>query len=128
MALILIADDLPSVRRLLQLTLAPRHTVIEAEDGDEALTLLRQHRPDVAILDVTMPVRDGLEVCRTIRSDPDLCDTAVIVISGNAGEGDASAAGADRFLAKPFLPSALLRAVEALTDRPEIREVAPACV
>jgi CheY-like chemotaxis protein len=115
------------VRHLLQLTLAPRHTVIEAEDGDEALALLRQHRPDVAILDVTMSVRDGLEVCRLIRSDPDLRDTAVIVISGNAGEGDALAAGADRFLAKPFLPSVLLRAVEALTDRPGIREAAPAC-
>jgi CheY-like chemotaxis protein len=114
MATILIADDQESVRRLLQLTLADRHTVIEAEDGGEALDLLRRYRPDVAVLDVVMPGLNGLQLCRLLRADPDLCGMGIIVVSATASDDDVQQAGADRFLAKPFLPSALLRAIDDL--------------
>ena len=112
MALILIADDHASVRRLLRLTLSARHTVIEAEDGGEALDLLRAYRPDIAILDVVMPVLNGLQLCRILRRDPSLNDLRIIVLSANASEHEAQQAGADFFLAKPFLPSRLLDLID----------------
>jgi CheY-like chemotaxis protein len=67
-----------------------------------------------AILDIVMPGRDGFEVCRAVRADPDVRDMPLILISGNATEAEARAAGANAFLAKPFLPSALLAIVDAL--------------
>jgi CheY-like chemotaxis protein len=97
MAVVLVADEIKSVRYLLRLTIGRRHTVIEARDGDEALALLRQHRPDVAVLDVTMPARSGLQVCRLLRADPDLRGTGVIVMSANGCTDAAYQAGADRF-------------------------------
>jgi two-component system, OmpR family, phosphate regulon response regulator PhoB len=112
---ILVADDAPSVRKLLRLILEPAHTVIEAEDGGDAIRQLQAHRPDVAILDVTMPVKTGLDVCRQLRSDPDLADTGVIVITANGVQTDRSmamAAGADQFLTKPFSPVSIMRVVE----------------
>jgi two-component system phosphate regulon response regulator PhoB len=115
MSTVLIADDHPSLRRLLRMTLDQRHTVIEAKDGGEALELLRRHRPAVAVLDVTMPILNGLEVCRLIRADPDLRHTAIIIISANANENAALHAGADRFIAKPFRPTVLFDAVDQLS-------------
>jgi CheY-like chemotaxis protein len=102
------------LRRLLRLSLAPPHTVIEAADGGEALALLRQHQPNVAILDVAMPVLDGLALCRLIRDDPDLCDIGIIVASGSADGADALRAGADRFIGKPYRPRDVLAALDEL--------------
>ena len=114
---ILVADDAPNVRKLLRLILEPAHRIIEAVDGDDALRQLAAHRPDMVILDVAMPGRTGLEVCRRLRSDPDaaLASTGVIVITANGVQTDRSmalAAGADRFLTKPFSPAGIVRAVE----------------
>jgi CheY-like chemotaxis protein len=114
MATILIADDSADIRRLVRLTFDGRYALLAAEDGAEALELLRQHRPDVAILDVVMPALSGLQVCRLVRADPDLAAIRVIVISANASAEPAYDAGADRFIAKPFSPSLLLVAVDEL--------------
>ena len=118
MASILIADDSPPMRTLLRVTLrAANHDVVEARDGDEALTLLAEHRPVVAVLDVTMPRRTGLEVCGAVRADPVLATMGLVVISANGLESDARAAlaaGANRFLAKPFSPRKLLDTVAKL--------------
>jgi CheY-like chemotaxis protein len=115
MSTVLIADDHPSIRRLLRMTLDQCHTLIEAKDGVEALELLRRHRPAVAVLDVTMPGLTGLQVCRLIRADPDLRHTAIITISANANADAALQAGADRFIATPFRPTVLLDAVDHLS-------------
>jgi CheY-like chemotaxis protein len=112
---ILVADDTPSVRKLMRLILEPTHLVIEAGDGDDALRQLIDRRPDLAILDVAMPARTGIEVCRQLRQDPRLAATGVIVMTANGTPGDRSialAAGADEFLAKPFSPGRILRLVE----------------
>src|SRR5215210_7988294 len=112
---ILVADDAPSVRKLLRLILEPTYLVIEAGDGDHALRQLVDHRPDLAILDVAMPGRTGLDVCRQIRLDPRLAGTGVIVITANGTPTDreaALAAGADHFLPKPFSPGTIVRLVE----------------
>lgn len=114
MATVLIADDIKAVRQLLRLSLGQHHHVVEAADGGAALEQLRLHRPDVAVLDVDMPVLDGLDVCRRLRADADLRDIGVIILSASVGAADADRAGADRFIDKPFRPSALLAAVNDL--------------
>lgn len=115
MVSILVADDSSSVRKLLRLILEPAHVVVEAVDGDDALRQLIDRRPDLVMLDVTMPARTGIDVCRQLRQDPRLASTGVIVMTANGTPGDraiALAAGADQFLAKPFSPGLVVRLVE----------------
>jgi CheY-like chemotaxis protein len=121
MVVVLVADDNVAVRTLLRLTLGPSHVVIEACDGAEALELLHQRHPDIAILDVVMPTFDGLEVCRRLRQNPALRDTPVIILSANATDDEAQRAGANAFIAKPFLPSAVLAGVDALVRQRLVR-------
>ena len=91
MARILIADDSAPLRLLMTRVLeADGHQVFEAVDGDQALDVLTEHRPDVAILDVVMPGFGGLEVCRAVRADTGLRDMTIVIVSGN-DESDAVA-------------------------------------
>jgi CheY-like chemotaxis protein len=112
MASILVVDDEPSIRRLLRLTLGPDHQIGEAADGAEALRLLRASPPDIAILDVAMPVMDGLAVCHAVRTDPSLAQVGIIIVSAYADAADARVAGADGHLRKPFRPLELLALVD----------------
>lgn len=114
---VLIADDEPSLRALVRATIASeRYRVVEAVNGDEAWALTRQHRPSVVLLDVQMPGRNGLEVARAIRADPDLArGTRIIMVTARGQPQDvwaAGSAGVDRYLVKPFSPLELLTAVE----------------
>lgn len=115
MATVLIADDDARVRRLLRSTLdCGGYAVLEAADGDAAVAAVRAHRPAVAVLDVQMPGRSGLDVCRALRADPDLAGTGVVIVSADATADDAERAGADAFLPKPFSPLRLLAAIDEL--------------
>jgi CheY-like chemotaxis protein len=113
---VLIADDQPSLRLLVSATLASDDlNVIEASDGDEAWELIREHHPDLTLLDVQMPGMTGLELARAIRSDGELAATHVILLTSKAQQTDIDAglaAGADRYLTKPFSPIELLDEVE----------------
>jgi CheY-like chemotaxis protein len=121
MATILVADDAPNIRTLLRVVLQPAHRVIEADDGEQALTRALAHRPALAILDITMPGLTGLDVCRRLRENPDLQAMPVIIITANGAPGDratALEAGADYFLTKPFSPAVISELVTAaLGDR-----------
>jgi CheY-like chemotaxis protein len=116
MKTVLIADDEPSLRVLVNATIASEdYQVVEAMDGDEAWGLMHRYRPDVALLDVQMPGRTGLELTRAIKADPELAGTTVILLTSKAQDSDVQAgleAGADRYLTKPFSPLELLAAVE----------------
>ena len=112
MADILVADDEPTLRRLLRATFGPDHRVTEATDGAEALRRLLEGRPDLAILDVAMPGIDGLAACRAARAEPSLAGLGIIVLSAYASGADALAAGADRHLRKPFSPLELLATID----------------
>ena len=114
MATILVVDDEPTIRHLLRITLGPDHRIDEAGDGDEALRRMRMDCPDLVLLDVAMPIMDGLAVCRAARAEPSLAGVGIIVVSAYAAEHDAIAAGADRFLRKPFSPLALLGMIDEL--------------
>src|SRR5688572_27698249 len=105
MARVLVADDSAQPRLLVRRTLLHGgHEVLEAADGEEALRVLRDERPDVAILDVVMPGLSGLDVCRAARRDAALAVIGFIILSANATPRHAAEAEADRFLAKPYVP------------------------
>jgi CheY-like chemotaxis protein len=113
---VLIADDEPNLRRLVHATIkSDQYEIVEATDGDEAWQLLQAHHPDVALLDVQMPGRTGLDLVRLIKAAPELASTHVILLTSQARETDIHAglsAGADRYLTKPFSPLELLTVVE----------------
>jgi two-component system nitrogen regulation response regulator NtrX len=118
MARLLIVDDERNLRRMLASVLeAEGHEVATAADGDEAVLELERSEPDVVLLDLALPGRDGLNVLGTIRSRwPDL---PVVMMSGRASLSDAVRAtkiGAFHFLEKPLSPEALLLAVEGAAE------------
>lgn len=114
-ARIVIADDDGDIRRLVAFTLRRRgHTVYEASDGAEAEALIRDERPDLAILDVTMPERTGTEVAQAIAGDAELGQIPILLLSakGQPGEIEAGlASGATAYLVKPFTPKRLAEQV-----------------
>jgi len=91
------------------------YKVVEAADGLEAWAMIQQYKPSLVLLDVQMPGRSGLEVLRSVRADPSLLATRVILLTSKAQEHDVEAgliAGADFYLTKPFSPLDLLTRVE----------------
>jgi len=115
---ILIADDDPQIRLLLRLLLRREgHVVSEAADADTALAAIRTRRLSVAILDVAMPGRSGLDICRLIRANRKFVGLGVIIVSASATEEQVKEAGADAFLTKPFSPAQLLSMVGDLVSR-----------
>ena len=115
MTTLIVADDDPSLRLLVSATIGSDHdTVLEAADGDEAWKLIQTHRPTVAVLDVQMPGKTGLELTQAIKGDPVMAGTKVILLTAKGQTTDVEAglaAGADCYLTKPFSPLALLKAI-----------------
>jgi CheY-like chemotaxis protein len=116
MRTVLIADDEPSMRLLVHATIeSDDYAVVEAVDGAEAWAMVQKLRPSLVLLDVQMPQRTGIEVLRSIKADPSLAGTKVILLTSKAQESDVEAgliAGADFYLTKPFSPLDLLTRVE----------------
>jgi DNA-binding response OmpR family regulator len=116
----MIAEDEPNIVTSLEFLLrkAGFDTRI-ARDGEEALGVLTAFRPDVVLLDVMLPRRSGLEVCRFIRTEPALAGTRVLMLTAKGGHHDVQkglAAGADDYLTKPFATQELLARVKALAN------------
>ena len=116
---ILLVDDHESILMILEGLLARRDIhFLRAGCGEEALYLTRQEHPDVVLLDVCMPGMDGLEVCETIKKDPDLSSTRVILMSAVIGENGlregGEEVGADGYLGKPFNPEVVRKGVGAM--------------
>ena len=117
-ATVLVADDEPAARRLLRRILEPAgYRVVEAATGREALALADAERPDLLILDITLPDMDGVDICRRIKSDPATHLTPVIHITGLTTREHrlrALDAGSDEFVGKPFDIEELLLRVRSL--------------
>jgi len=119
-ATIVLAEDQEDIRRVIvRLLQRAGHTVVATVDGVEALDAVHQHRPDIVITDVGMPRMDGLQLCRAIRADPQLCDIPVMVVSGALLPDDPAAAeaGVSTIVTKPFMPPDFLCQVEHLLVR-----------
>lgn len=117
---VLVVEDNPAIQRLLRHVLeAAGHRVSVAENGAEGVAALRRHPFDIALMDLRMPVLDGVRATGQIRADADprVRATPVLALSADVmeGEGDRmAAAGFDGFLAKPVDAPALLQAIQRL--------------
>ena len=100
---ILLCEDDQNLRQLLRVVLGGGYRFLEATNGDEAIRLALEERPDLVILDLMLPKLSGLDVLARLRSEPAAGRPRVIVMSAWADAEDAAlSAGADRFIAKPF--------------------------
>ncbi len=117
-ARILVADDDRKQAALLRVYLERAgHSVVSVHDGREALAECRRRQPDLALLDVMMPVLDGHDVCHVLRADGDV---PIIFVTARASEDDlvqGLRVGADDYLTKPFSPRELVARVEAVLRR-----------
>lgn len=114
---ILVAEDSPTTRRKIAGILEEKgYRVLTAEDGQQAIELTHQHHPELVVLDIVLPKKNGYQVCRSIKSDPDLA-IKVMIVTSKAMEKDriwSEKQGADGYLAKPVDPAELIAAVEEL--------------
>lgn len=113
--LVLIVEDQSDLRRLYaqQLTISG-FDVIEAADGAQAVTWTSLHDPDVVLMDLSLPVLDGWEATRRLKSDEKTAHIPVVALTAHDGAGDlqqATAAGCDWFVPKPCPPDALIAEV-----------------
>jgi DNA-binding response OmpR family regulator len=119
--LILVADDDDDVRELVVFRLERAgYEVITAGDGEEALKLALERRPDICVIDVMMPKLDGYELTERLHAAEELAGVAIMLLTASVQEADVErgfAAGADDYIKKPFSPAELLERIVALAER-----------
>lgn len=119
--ILLVADDDPEIVTMLSLRLGKRgFEVLEAADGIQTLELARKHHPDLIILDVMMPGKNGWEVARELRQDDTTKDIGIVVLTAigeTMNEMTSPLYGADEYLDKPFEFSDLEAKIKATLDK-----------
>jgi two-component system cell cycle response regulator DivK len=112
---ILVVEDAEDNRRILRDLLSMAgYDLVEAYDGVEGVAKAAEHKPDLILMDIQMPVMDGYEATRRIKADPALKSIPVIAVTSYALSGDEEktrAAGCDGYIAKPFSPRQMLAKV-----------------
>lgn len=117
---VLIVDDEPHIVLSLEFLLERAgYETAAAADGEEALAMVRRLRPEVVLLDIMMPNRNGYEVCQAIKSDPELRSTPVIMLSAKGQEVEVLKGlelGASSYVTKPFGNTEILEAIRAVIE------------
>jgi len=115
---VLVVDDEPNIVLSLEFLMTQAgYDVQVARDGEQALQAINDSKPDLVLLDIMMPDPDGISVCESIRSDPDLRDMPVIMLTAkgrNLEREKGLAAGASDFITKPFSNREVIERVAAL--------------
>ena len=118
---ILIADDEPDILEILQYNLAAEgYQVITAKDGDEAIEKAKAFHPELIVLDIMMPKKNGIEVCNILRMQPAFGETLIIFLTALSDEKNqihGLETGADDYVSKPISPKVLISRVNALFRR-----------
>jgi two-component system cell cycle response regulator DivK len=118
---ILMVEDTEDNRQIIRdLMESVGYDLIEAEDGAAGVAMAIEHRPDLILMDIQLPVMDGYEACRRIKADPELRHIPIIAVTSYALSGDETktkAAGCDGYLAKPFSPRQLLAKMNEFLER-----------
>lgn len=120
---ILIADDEAQIREILRIYFEKEgFEVIEAEDGAAAILKVQSEKPDILLLDIMMPVLDGIEVCKQVRK---MSDLPIIMVTAKDDDDDRIAGleiGADDYITKPFNSSEVVARVKAVLRRAGTQE------
>ena len=118
---VLVVDDEEPIRELLRYNLEKEGYAVEtASDGLKAVEMAKKFHPDLVLLDIMMPVMDGVEACRRIREIPEIQKTFVIFLTARSEEYSEVAAfdvGADDYITKPIKPRALISRIQAMFRR-----------
>lgn len=123
---ILVIDDAAMFRDLASFVLSRSGRVVTASTGEEGLAAARRERPEVAVVDLDLPQMNGDAVCKEIKNDPGLADTAVILVTFRASADDharAVRAGADDILSKPIDQRQLVISVNRFLRVPVLRSI-----
>lgn len=112
---ILLVEDSPTEMKLMQQALQGKgYNLISAIDGEEAMQKVTQHKPDLVLLDIILPKKNGFQVCRQLKTSPETQSTKIILISSKSQDTDrfwGLKQGADEYLTKPVSPEVLLAKV-----------------
>jgi DNA-binding response OmpR family regulator len=118
---ILVVDDEAPIRRLLQMTFEDFEDqgveILVAKNGQDALAIIEQEKPDLVCLDVMLPGMNGFEVCDTVKNKLGLTDVTIILLTAKGQEVDrlmGEKVGADLYITKPFDPDVLLKLVSEI--------------
>ena len=116
---LIIADDEASIRRLIGILLRS-YDLSEAQDGKEALEMIRESQPDLVLLDDMMPKLTGLDVIEAVRGDPMIASIPIILVSAKGQQAEIERglqSGATRYLVKPFESQALRASVAEVLQK-----------
>jgi two-component system cell cycle response regulator DivK len=118
---VLVVDDNDLNLKLMTYLLATEDCdVVTASDADEARSSMREHRPDLLLLDLQLPDMDGLKLTRLLRQDPETADLLIVAVTAYAMKGDeerARAAGVDHYVTKPIAKEEFRKTVGRLLAR-----------
>ncbi len=125
LAKILIVDDDPVFVEVIKTILKTQYEVVTANDGDEGLAKAVKEKPDLILLDIIMPTKDGFHVCKQLKGDPKLANIPVIILTSFAQYGGGTnipvSAGleleAEGYIDKPVSPEGLLKQVAAFLKK-----------
>lgn len=127
-AKILLVDDEASIRELIRFNLERAgYRVQEATDGNEAISAIRQTRPDLVVLDLMLPGLDGLDVCRLVKGNRETAAIPIIMLTAKTEEVDKVIGlelGADDYMTKPFSPRELVARIKAVLRRSQKEQTA----
>lgn len=120
-AKILLVDDEPDILEILKYNLTKEgYEVVTANNGEEGLKRAEQFQPDLIVLDIMMPVMDGVEVCRQLRTQPAFKNTIITFLTAREEDYSQIAAldtGGDDYITKPIRPRVLMSRIKALLRR-----------
>lgn len=118
---VLIVDDAPNIVLSLEFLMKQEgYEVFSVSNGEEALNFVRQTRPDLILLDVMMPQKDGYEVCQAIRADETMRDIRIIMLTAKGRDVEREkglALGADDYITKPFSTREVVEKVRNILSR-----------
>lgn len=118
---ILVVDDEEDILRLMEYTLVREgFTTYTAESGITAISMVREKKPDLIILDLMLPDMDGLDVCRSIRNNPEISAIPIIMVTAKGEDADVVAGlelGADDYITKPFSPRIMIARIKTVLKR-----------
>lgn len=115
---ILIVEDSPMEMKVLQNLLEDKgYQLLSATDGEEAILVAQRHHPDLILLDVVLPKKNGFQVCRQLKSSPDTAASKIVMVSSKSLEMDrywGLKQGADEYVAKPINAASVMAAIERM--------------